>query len=170
MATFAPSEARRLAIAAPMPREPPVMSATFPSRFLGTVFLLFLYSRSLPIQSRMYGEQLRSVTPAASQLPRNRTASTSTKFRFSKSSAIFDSLSLICFSNSGRCSARIRPISRIVVLYPSECFSIFKVMFDLSGDSRLHQRQSHCHSYVIDLFVLESGSQAVISAFAENSA
>src|SRR5258705_9075234 len=45
MATFAPSAARRLAIAAPIPREPPVMSATFPSRFLGTVFLLFLYSR-----------------------------------------------------------------------------------------------------------------------------
>src|SRR5260370_30898748 len=29
MATFAPSAARRFAIAAPMPREPPVMSATF---------------------------------------------------------------------------------------------------------------------------------------------
>src|SRR5438270_6230814 len=44
MATFAPSAARRLAIAAPMPREPPVMSAIFPSRFLGTVLLLFLDS------------------------------------------------------------------------------------------------------------------------------
>src|ERR1700675_3445211 len=52
MATFAPSAARRLAIAAPMPREPPVMSAIFPSRFLDTVFLLFLYSRSLPSCSR----------------------------------------------------------------------------------------------------------------------
>src|SRR5713226_2712775 len=38
MATFAPSAARRLAIAAPMPREPPVMSAIFPSRFLDIVF------------------------------------------------------------------------------------------------------------------------------------
>jgi hypothetical protein len=38
IATFAPSAARRLAIAAPMPREPPVMSATFPSNFLDTVF------------------------------------------------------------------------------------------------------------------------------------
>src|SRR5258706_13687369 len=42
MATFAPSAARRFAIAAPMPREPPVMSATFPSRFLAIVFLLLL--------------------------------------------------------------------------------------------------------------------------------
>src|ERR1700728_3011961 len=33
-ATFAPSAARRSAMAAPMPREPPVMSATFPSNFL----------------------------------------------------------------------------------------------------------------------------------------
>src|SRR6185369_8660902 len=40
MATFAPSEARRLAIAAPMPREPPVISATFPSSCLNIVFLL----------------------------------------------------------------------------------------------------------------------------------
>src|SRR5437660_7651570 len=168
MVTFAPSEARRLAIAAPMPREPPVMSATFPSRFLGTVFLLFLHSRSLPIQSRIYGEQLRSVTPAASQLPRNRTASTSTKFRFSKSSAIFDSLSLICFSNSGRCSARIRPISRIFVRCPSQCFSIFKVMFDPSRNSHLQQCHSHRHSYFIDDFVVRCCSQAVIPAFAEN--
>src|SRR5213082_1231084 len=34
IATFAPSEARRLAIAAPMPRDPPVISAIFPSSFL----------------------------------------------------------------------------------------------------------------------------------------
>src|SRR5260370_20942427 len=40
MATFAPSVARRLAIAAPMPREPPVISAIFPSSFLVIVFLL----------------------------------------------------------------------------------------------------------------------------------
>src|SRR5437899_12469227 len=38
MATFAPSAARRFAIAAPMPREPPVMSAIFPSRFLDNCF------------------------------------------------------------------------------------------------------------------------------------
>src|SRR6266478_2471871 len=37
MATPAPSAARRLAIAAPMPREPPVTSAIFPSRFLDIV-------------------------------------------------------------------------------------------------------------------------------------
>src|SRR6202162_4202998 len=37
MATFAPSAARRFAIAAPMPREPPVTSAIFPSRFLDIV-------------------------------------------------------------------------------------------------------------------------------------
>src|SRR5438552_9197410 len=39
MATFAPSAARRLAIAAPMPREPPVISAIFPSSCLDIVFL-----------------------------------------------------------------------------------------------------------------------------------
>src|SRR6266849_6134944 len=38
MATCAPSAARRLASAAPMPREPPVMSAIFPSSFLVIVF------------------------------------------------------------------------------------------------------------------------------------
>src|SRR6202040_1111946 len=38
MATLAPSAARRLAIAAPMPREPPVTSAIFPSSFLVIVF------------------------------------------------------------------------------------------------------------------------------------
>src|ERR1700746_1944919 len=34
MATFAPSAARRLAIAAPIPRAPPLISAIFPSSFL----------------------------------------------------------------------------------------------------------------------------------------
>src|SRR5260370_17758533 len=47
MATFAPSAARRLAIAAPIPREPPVMSAIFPFSFLDIFYLLFLQSRSL---------------------------------------------------------------------------------------------------------------------------
>src|SRR5207244_10759848 len=42
MATLAPSVARRLARAAPMPREPPVTSAIFPSSFLFMVCLLFL--------------------------------------------------------------------------------------------------------------------------------
>src|ERR1700730_2391704 len=41
MATLAPSVARRLAMAAPIPREPPVMSAIFPSNFLFMVCLLF---------------------------------------------------------------------------------------------------------------------------------
>jgi len=56
-ATFAPSAARRLAIAAPMPREPPVMSAIFPSSFLVIVFLLCVslcidwYTTSAPGQS-----------------------------------------------------------------------------------------------------------------------
>ena len=39
MATLAPSSAKRLAIAAPIPREPPVTSATFPSSFLDMGFL-----------------------------------------------------------------------------------------------------------------------------------
>src|SRR3982074_418662 len=42
IATFAPSAARRLAIAAPMPREPPVTSAIFPSNFFDIVHLLEL--------------------------------------------------------------------------------------------------------------------------------
>src|ERR1700687_1941232 len=42
MATFAPSAARRLAMAAPIPRDPPVMSAIFPSSFFDIVLLLLL--------------------------------------------------------------------------------------------------------------------------------
>src|ERR1700676_5386449 len=85
----------------------------------------------------MYGEQFRSVIPCASQAPRKRTTWTSTKSTSSKSIAIFDPLSLICFSSSAKCSACIRPMSRMVVLVPSEYFSIFKVIFDLPDDSRL---------------------------------
>src|SRR5467141_48146 len=47
MATFAPSAARRFAMAAPMPRDPPVTSTIFPSSFLVIVFHLLLESRSL---------------------------------------------------------------------------------------------------------------------------
>src|SRR5712692_8070304 len=54
MATFAPFAARRLAIAAPMSREPPVMSAIFPSSFLDIVFFLFLNLALLQIQPRMW--------------------------------------------------------------------------------------------------------------------
>src|SRR5205809_2742353 len=50
MATLAPSAARRLAIAAPMPREPPVMSAIFPSSFLFMIlFSLMRFGDSLCI-------------------------------------------------------------------------------------------------------------------------
>ena len=42
MATFAPSSARRLAMAAPIPRDPPVTSALFPSSFFDIVLLLKL--------------------------------------------------------------------------------------------------------------------------------
>ena len=52
MATFAPSAARRLAIAAPMPREPPVMSATFPSRFLD-ILLTYSFKLALCRSSRV---------------------------------------------------------------------------------------------------------------------
>src|SRR4029077_3264713 len=101
---------------------------------------------------------------------RKRIASTSTKFSSSRSRAIFDSLSLICFSNSDKCSARIRPMSRIVVLCPSRYFSILKVTFDLSDDSRLTDWQYQRHSQLVDTFVFSFCSQAAISAFAENSA
>src|SRR5467141_564054 len=47
MATFAPSAPRRFAMAAPMPRDPPVTSAIFPSSFLVIVFHLLLDARSL---------------------------------------------------------------------------------------------------------------------------
>src|SRR6202158_907321 len=47
MATFAPSAASLLSITATIPREPPVMSAIFPSSFLDIFYLLFLQSRSL---------------------------------------------------------------------------------------------------------------------------
>src|SRR6266853_1154570 len=58
MATFAPSAARRLAIAAPMPREPPVMSATFPSRFLDIVFpLLSLFADPVAYVGRAVEER-----------------------------------------------------------------------------------------------------------------
>src|SRR5882724_2443590 len=49
MATFAPSAARRLAIAAPMPRDPPVMSAIFPSSFFDIVLLLLSTTVSLTL-------------------------------------------------------------------------------------------------------------------------
>src|SRR5712664_770025 len=41
MATLAPSAASRLAIAAPMPREPPVTSATLPASSLSFLLLMF---------------------------------------------------------------------------------------------------------------------------------
>src|SRR3989441_3924513 len=41
MATLAPSAARRFAIAAPMPREPPVTSATLPASSLSFLLLMF---------------------------------------------------------------------------------------------------------------------------------
>src|SRR5260370_4783869 len=54
MTTAAPFGARRLGIAAPMPREPPVMSAIFPSSFLDIVFFLFLNLALLQTQPRMW--------------------------------------------------------------------------------------------------------------------
>jgi hypothetical protein len=61
-------------------------------------------------------------------------------------------------------------MSRIVVLCQSRCFSILKVTFDLSDDSRLTEWQSQRHSQSVELFVFSFFSQAAISAFAENSA
>src|ERR1700720_871626 len=49
MATFAPSAARRLAIAAPMPREPPVMIAIFPS----SLFIFIFYGFQCELQNLM---------------------------------------------------------------------------------------------------------------------
>ena len=113
---------------------------------------------------------MSSVTPCISHIPRKRTASTSIKSSSSRSSAIFNSLSLICFSNSDKCSARIRPMSRIVVLCRSRCFSILKVTFDVSYHSRLTEWQYQCHSQSVEIFVFSFCSRAAISAFAENSA
>ena len=77
--------------------------------------------------------------------------STSTRFTSSKSSVMFDPLSLICVFNSSKCSPRIRPMSRIVVLRPSEYLSIFKVMFDLSDVPRSNELQYHGHSESYEL-------------------
>src|SRR5580693_4787274 len=48
MATLAPSAARRLAIAAPMPREPPVTSATLPASGLSCVAFIGWFLSALP--------------------------------------------------------------------------------------------------------------------------
>src|SRR5271167_2576187 len=64
MTTVAPSVARRFAIPAPMPREPPVMSAIFPSSFLDIIFLLFLlksdFDDPVAIKTRREGFARRS--------------------------------------------------------------------------------------------------------------
>src|SRR5712672_2196511 len=51
MAKSAPSAPRRLAIAAPIPREPPVMSAIFPSSFFDIV--VSPCSRHMPIRHEL---------------------------------------------------------------------------------------------------------------------
>jgi len=61
-------------------------------------------------------------------------------------------------------------MSRIVVLCRSPCFSILKVTFDLSDDSRVTEWQSQRHSQSVELFVFSFFNQAAISAFAETSA
>jgi hypothetical protein len=61
-------------------------------------------------------------------------------------------------------------MSRIVVLCPSRYFSILKLTFDLSDDSRLTEWQYQRHSQSVEIFVFSFCSQAAISAFAENSA
>jgi hypothetical protein len=61
-------------------------------------------------------------------------------------------------------------MSRIVVLCPSGYFSILKVTFDLSDDSRLTEWQYQRHLQSVEIFVFSFCSQAAISAFAENSA
>src|SRR2546423_9525080 len=43
IATLAPSAARRLAIAAPMPREPPVTTATLPANFCPLLLLIICF-------------------------------------------------------------------------------------------------------------------------------
>src|SRR5438552_2206154 len=58
MATFAPSMARRLAMAAPIPREPPVMSAIFPSSFLFMACLLFLSRLDFIVYRLVYNSAL----------------------------------------------------------------------------------------------------------------
>src|SRR6202166_1588609 len=67
MATFAPSAARRFAIAAPMPREPPVMSAVFPSNFFDIVVLLYAQSCRTLRRMLIRHEYKFCYSPAASQ-------------------------------------------------------------------------------------------------------
>jgi hypothetical protein len=61
-------------------------------------------------------------------------------------------------------------MSRVVALCPSRYFSILKVTFDPSNDSRLTEWQYQRHSQSVEIFVFSFCSQAAISAFAENSA
>src|ERR1700722_18115001 len=65
MATLAPSAARRLAIAAPMPREPPVTSAIFPSNFFAIVLLLYA------LQDQMGHNEAASFEPGQSTTETN---------------------------------------------------------------------------------------------------
>ena len=79
------------------------------------------------------------------------------------------SLFLICAFNSCRCSARTRPINRMVVVFPSEDFSILSVIFAVDK-----QTPNGCNdrSTCIRLThgVLDTPTWAGFSAFAENSA
>src|ERR1035438_2835154 len=67
MATLAPSAARRLAIAAPIPRDPPVTSAIFPSSFF-VILLLFpgFWERALSSErpgTMPYRQDLHDLVP-----------------------------------------------------------------------------------------------------------
>src|SRR5882724_7979280 len=72
MATFAPSAARRLAIAAPIPREPPVTSAIFPSSVLDIALLPILSSSNL--NRLCYGPAESVRWSARERLPEHRIA------------------------------------------------------------------------------------------------
>src|ERR1700675_2450009 len=67
MCPFPPPRAQRFRIAAPMPREPPVMSAVFPSNFFDIVVLLYAQSCRTLRRMLIRHENKICLPPAASQ-------------------------------------------------------------------------------------------------------
>jgi len=101
--------------------------------------------------------------PSESQALRKRTTSASTSVTSPSSSTMLGALVAICPLNSARCSARIRPISLIVVLCSPGIVTILKVTVDW-------QLQSARRSKVLEQIAVDRKHVAVFSEIAEFSA
>ena len=80
--------------------------------------------------------------PSDSQPLRKRTESRSTSDTSANSNSIGAALAASCVFNSGRCSARIRPISLMVVQRSPAIFSIFNVTLTCHSNERAVQEGS----------------------------